>query len=164
MGEAGCPTKLDKELLRKIKESILDGNNLKETAKLCGINELTLYDWSSNDYLNLATKIDGWKRDRKLMLAEKNIEAILQMSLTDKETLKVVSDISKFTAETLGKKDYSKRSEMTGADGKDLIPSKEEIDNAKNAVNNYLNNGKPNTEDIGEGEQVREESSIPVQQ
>ena len=110
----------DNELLRKIKESILDGNDLKTTAKICGIPESTLYTWHSDNYLNIADKVEGWKRDRKLKLAENNLEAILCLGVSDKDSLKVVSDITKFTLETLNKKDYSKRNEMTGADGKDL--------------------------------------------
>ena len=107
---AGRNTILDEELFRKIKQSILNGNDLRETAKVCEIQESTLYCWSSDNYLNLADKIEGWKRDRKLMLAEKNIEAILTLGISDKESLKTVADTSKFVAETLGKKNYSKRS------------------------------------------------------
>ena len=35
----------DKELLRKIKESILAGNDLKTTANICEIPESTLYTY-----------------------------------------------------------------------------------------------------------------------
>lgn len=56
------------------------------------------------------------------MLANRNIEAILQLDTNDKDFVKTVSDMSKFVAETLDKKNYSKRTENTGADGKDLIP------------------------------------------
>lgn len=117
MADAGRNTILTDELLRKIKESILAGNDLKTTASICGIVESTFYTWHSDNYLTLADKIEGWKRDRKLMLAEKNIEEILQMDKSDKDKLKVISDISKFVSETLGKETYSKRSELTGKNG-----------------------------------------------
>ena len=110
----------DKELLRKIKESILAGNDLKTTAKICEIPESTLYTYHSDNYLRLADKIEGWKRDRKLNLADKNIEGILCLGVGDKDSLKVVADMSKFVKETLDKKNYSKRSELTGEDGKEL--------------------------------------------
>lgn len=55
----GRKTILDKKLFGKIQESILDGNDLRKTAKVCGIEENTLYDWTANNYLNLADKIDG---------------------------------------------------------------------------------------------------------
>ena len=111
MGEPGRPSELTKELFDKIKQSILDGNDLRETAKVCEINEGTLYQWHSKNYSNITDKIDGWKRDRKLMLAERNLEAILCLGISDKDSLKVVSDMTKFTLETLAKKEYSKRTE-----------------------------------------------------
>ena len=120
MAEVGRPSILDKELFSKIKQCILNGEDLRNTAKICEINETTLYNWTADNYLNITDKIEGWRRDRKLKLAENNLEAILCLGVSDKDSLKVVSDITKFTLETLNKKDYSKRNEMTGADGRDL--------------------------------------------
>ena len=40
------------------------------------------------------------------------------MNHDEKDTLKVQADIAKFTAETLGKKHYAKRNEVTGENGK----------------------------------------------
>ena len=122
MAEVGRNTILDKELFAKIKQSILNGNDLRQTAKVCEICESTLYTWSCDNYLNIKDKIEGWRRDRKLMLAENNLEAIMCLGISDRDTIKTVADVSKFVAETLGKHIYSKRSEMTGADGKDLQP------------------------------------------
>jgi len=112
----------DDELLRKIKQSILDGNDLKTTANVCGIVESTFYTYTSSNYLNISDKIEGWRRDRKLMLADRNIESILCLGLSDKQALKVVADMSKFVKETLDKENYSKRSELTGKGGTQLIP------------------------------------------
>ena len=54
--------------------------------------------------------------------AERNLDKILDLPLKDKANL--VLDASKFVAKTLGKDDgYSERSELTGKDGKDLIPT-----------------------------------------
>ena len=133
MKEAGRPTILDEELFRKIKQSILDGNDLRETAKVCDITESTLYCWHSDNYLNISDKIEGWKRDRKLIQADKNIDNILRLPHTDKDFVKVVSDMSKFVKETLDKQYYSKRSELTGAEGRALILPAELID--KNNLN-----------------------------
>ena len=121
----GRKTILDKKLFGKIQESILDGNDLRKTAKVCGIEENTLYDWTANNYLNLADKIDGWKRDRKLRLAERNIEQFLEMDTSgfvqsklgpvpienDPALARIKADMSKFVAETLGRKDYAKKTE-----------------------------------------------------
>lgn len=107
----------DKELLKNIKQCILDGMNLKETAKACGINEDTFYVYHSDNVLGIADKIERWRLDRKLMLAEKNLEAILEIGTGSRETLKTVADITKFTLETLDKANYSKRQENTGEGG-----------------------------------------------
>lgn len=139
MAEVGRKTILDKELLRKIKQCILDGKNLKETAEISEIVESTLYTWHSDNYLNIADKIEGWRRDRKLMLAEQNLEDDMLLDATELEARKVRQKASIFVAETLGKDSgYSKRSELTGADGKDLMPAKEEQQIAEEAITAFL--------------------------
>lgn len=120
MAEAGRPTNLDNKLFSEIRDNILQGFDLRKTAENIGIPESTLYTWHSDNYLSIKDKIEGWRRDRKLKLAENNLEAILCLGVSDKDSLKVVSDMTKFTLETLNKRDYSKRNELTGADGKEL--------------------------------------------
>lgn len=117
---AGRPTDLTQEVLRKIKESILSGNNLKETANFCGINVDTLYNWTTENYQNLSDKIEGWKRDRKVKIAEEFGERLMLMEEGDKDILRLKQKESEFVRETLGKTVYSKRSEMTGKDGESL--------------------------------------------
>lgn len=117
----GPKTHLNKDLFAKLKKAILDGKTLRDFAKENNIPESTVYTWSYDNYLNMSDKVEMWKRDRKLLLAERNIEGILCLPYEDKEVVRVVADMSKFVSETLGKdKGYSKRSELTGADGKDL--------------------------------------------
>jgi len=128
MGEVGRPTDLTDELVKEIKKHILAGNNLKETANLCGIDEQKLYNWHYDNYLNISDKIDGWRRDRKLNLAEGVIEDMLTMPVTVLEwqgkgddaeqvvvtspaLVKVKQDTAKFVGETLGRNNYSKRTE-----------------------------------------------------
>lgn len=129
MATVGRKTDLTKELLRRIKECILDGHSLISTANICEIPESTLYTWHSDNYLRLADKVEGWKRDRKLMLAEANLEGILTLGISDKDSLKTVADISKFVSETLGKKSYSKQlnTDLT-TDGKPIYLPSEIID------------------------------------
>ncbi len=140
MAEVGRKTDLTEELFRKIKKSILDGNDLRTTAKVCEIPESTLYTWHSDNYLNISDKIEGWKRDYKLKLANQNIVEFLKMSdknvkqvgeelveYRDTGLTKVKADMSKFVAETLGKDEYSKRSELTGAGGEKLIPEDKKL-------------------------------------
>jgi hypothetical protein len=122
MAEAGRPTDLTEELFSKIKQSIIDGNDLRETAKICEIVESTLYTWHSKNYLNIADKIEGWKRDRKIMLAGKNVDEMLVMDSEDAGKLKVKADITKFVLSTLDK-NYKPKTDIT-SDGKPIyLPS-----------------------------------------
>ena len=107
--KVGRKTDLTEDLFRQIKESILNGNDLRETAKVCDIPESTLYTWHSDNYLNIADKVLSWKHERMLKLAETNLEGIMGLGISDKDSIKVVADVSKFVSETLGKKNYSKQ-------------------------------------------------------
>lgn len=133
--EAGRPTELTEELLIKIKGLILEGKYLNEIAKICEIPEITIYTWSSRNYLDFYNKVENWKRDYKLKLANENIVEFLKMTdrnvkqvgeelieFKDPALTRIKADMSKFVAETLGKDDYSKRNELTGKDGTNLIP------------------------------------------
>lgn len=135
MSKPGPVPFLNEEMFKKIKKCIIEGNNLGETAKICGINEDTFYVYHADNYLDLANRIEGWKRDRKLMLANKNIEEFLTMndyvdkvcgedliSVKDPAMTRIRADITKFVAETLDKENYSKRSELTGKGGTTLVP------------------------------------------
>lgn len=91
------------------------------------------------------------KREAMLLKAERNLNEVLDIEhivpamgpfgpIIDKKTkkpymkvstsiLKLKQDTSHFIAETVGKKYYSKRTELTGADGEKLMPEeKEKID------------------------------------
>jgi len=123
MKKVGRKTDMTPELIKEIKQSILAGNDLKTTAKVCEIDQQKIYNWHYDNYLNIRDKIEGWKRDRKLILAEKNIEDFLEMKTmntgttkkgdvfdyNDSSLVRIKADISKFVSETLGKKTYSKQ-------------------------------------------------------
>lgn len=155
MAEAGRPTSLSETLFKEIRECILDGKNLRETAETLFSNSAEiskeektkgkdnyiqkLYNWNCDNYLNLNDKIEGWRRDRKLKKAEEVLDEMMNMSIntlewqgrgedaeqvvvTNPALIKVKQDTAKFIAETLGKVTYSKRSELSGPNGRDLIP------------------------------------------
>ena len=125
MSKVGRKTDLTSSLIKEIKQAILDGNNLKDTAiyifhnsadisdeeRKRGVDNYIqkLYNWNCDNYLNINDKMEGWKRDRKLMLADRNIDSILTLGISDDKALKVVADMSKFVKETLDKKNYSKQ-------------------------------------------------------
>jgi len=142
----GRPTDLTDKLLAEIRELILDGKNLKEIANIKGISESTIYSWHSLNYKGLTDLIEGWKRDRKLILADITSDTIQTLPVIDdngkldKELLKIKQKEAEFIRETLGKQYYSKRQELTGKDGDDLIPVDKEIkDKVDKSITDFLN-------------------------
>ena len=146
-------------MFRKIKQSVLDGNDLRKTAKICEIIESTLYSWHSDNYLNLRDKIEGWKRDRKINLANLVVDEMLampvetlewtgrgedaeQVVVTNPSLIKIKQDTAKFVLETLDKDNYSKRNELSGVNGKDLFALKED---EKNKLDELLRGTKTET-------------------
>lgn len=137
---AGRKTDLTDELFVEIKRLTLEGKNLREMSKVMEIPEVTIYSWHGNNYNNFRDKVEGWRRDRKLMLANNVIEEMLTMPVmvtriegygedkeevvkTEPALVKIKQDTAKFVLETLDKDNYSKRTENTGKDGKDLLPT-----------------------------------------
>jgi len=63
---------------------------------------------------------------KRLSRAEKVLDKTLEMETVDQDgkvdnqLLKTQTDVAKFVASTVGKKKYSTRSELTGANGRDL--------------------------------------------
>jgi hypothetical protein len=132
MAKPGPKTELDDALFKEIRKAIIEGKNLKETANVCGIDEQKLYNWKYDNFLNISDKIEGWKRDRKILMATRNLEEILDMQTSkDPALLRIKADMTKFTLETLDKDTYSKRNELTGKGGESLgtivLPQKDAI-------------------------------------
>lgn len=116
----GPSSYLTKELKNQIRECVLEGYNNQEVAERVGLDPQRLYNWRNKNYKGIKDLMEGWRRDRKLKLANENIERLLQLDLSDKDNIRVVADMTKFVAETLGKENYSKRTENTGKDGAEL--------------------------------------------
>lgn len=84
----------------------------------------------SEDYAdNISVQMPKWLSDvlgksRKVVKAEKNLDLALDGLLDDPERQKkeIQWKATEFTLKTLRKDDYSDRKELTGKDGKDLIP------------------------------------------
>ena len=154
MKKVGRKTDMTPELIKEIKQCILDGNDIKTTATIIFNNSSNIskkekergvenyiqkfYNWNYENYLDISDKIEGWKRDRKILMADNNIEDILALGIRDKDSLKVVADMAKFIKETLDKKYYSKQLNTDITTGgkplpiinindisKDTIPSKD---------------------------------------
>lgn len=141
MKQVGRPTELTDVLCSKIRVLVLDGKDYNEIRKDLGIPKGTWDTWHADNYQAFVERLAGFQKERRLMKAEQNIDEILDLDveepvvtmigvLKDKDgkeitkinpnLLRIKKDISQFVAETIGKNDYSKRSELTGKDGKDL--------------------------------------------
>jgi hypothetical protein len=116
MGEgAGRPTDLTDEMVAKIKDGILNGLTLVDIAKQSGISEFTIHHWSSANYAGISDKIEVWKHERMLRLAEITSNKIQTLPVEDehgkldKELLKIKQKEAEFIRETLGKNNYHRK-------------------------------------------------------
>ena len=114
--EVGRPSELNEETFTKIRELVLEHKNMKEIAEILDIPYSTMANWISTNYRNFSDRYLTYEQERKLRKATYKIETLI-----DSEDERVALSASTFVAETLGKdKGYSKRTEMTGKDGKEL--------------------------------------------
>lgn len=128
MAEVGRPTELNEETLVKIKQGVLDGKLDKEIAEDIGVPYDTFAGWKKRNYDNFADHYLTYEHERKIRKASKKIEELISS-----EDEKVALNASTFIAETLGKTHYSKRNEVTGANG----------DKIEVSIISYANNNSP---------------------
>ena len=69
------------------------------------------------------TESAEYRRAQMLDKAESRLNERLSDQSTDKDRLKLQTDVAKFVSERLGKEHYSTRQEVTGADGRRLFSS-----------------------------------------
>lgn len=107
-----------------VKSLIGDKGNAYKAAIDAGYSEdsarnVTMRDWFKERLRKL-------KRKDMLSKAERNLDKVLDTSYENDEgkiqpdVMRIVVDVSKTVVTTLGKEDYSTRTENTGANGKDL--------------------------------------------
>lgn len=124
---------LDDEVKLKIRDLVLDGATEQTIADSLGVPVKTYKHWLYVNYQALADAVTTYRHERMM----KKAETVIERSM-DSDDEKVAADSAKFTAETLGKRWFSKRSELTGAEGKPLIMAgevaqKHQIGDASNA-------------------------------
>jgi hypothetical protein len=115
MAESGRPPVYSEELTTKIRALVLDSVSYKDIQQILEIPTGTWDHWVYTDYEGFRGKLNQWKKERIVKKAEAEIESLIGF-----EDKRVSLNASTFALETLGKEDYSKRSEITGKDGKDL--------------------------------------------
>lgn len=134
MADVGRPSQLDDEqFLLKIRDLILDYKTEKEIAEILEVPTGTWDYWKWKNYQGFADKILSYRHERILRKAEANVEVLLES-----EDERVLADMTKFSLETLGKNNYSKRKEMTGKNGDKLFSvsdsEKERIEKALQGI------------------------------
>lgn len=119
MADVGRPSVLDDEqVLLKIRELYLDGRNEKDIAEILDIPYDTWGYWKWKNYQGFADRLLSYKHERIIKKAEANLEQLLE---GDDE--KIRADLSKFALETLSKKHFSKRTDLTTDGEKIAFPT-----------------------------------------
>lgn len=76
----GPESTLTNEVILKIKESVIDGKTLKETAENIGVSESTIYSWKHHNYEGFADKLNTWEAMRQLKEADAFSKKLMSMS------------------------------------------------------------------------------------
>ena len=111
----GPESLLTEELTLQIRKLVLEGMKYVDIQETLGILAGTWDKWYYEDYRDFRKNIISWKKERLIKKAETQVELL---SLSEDE--RVSLDASKFILETLGKEEYSKRVESTGANGQPI--------------------------------------------
>lgn len=79
----GVKTLLTDTLILQMRNEVLKGKEVREVAKIVGINENTLYDWKAHNYQNIQDKWNSWKTQYNLKQAEDFSEKLMNMDVTN---------------------------------------------------------------------------------
>jgi len=93
----------------KIRELVLDGRTEAEMQEILNIPKGTWDYWKWKNHNNFQDLLLSYRHERILQKAESNVEVLLES-----EDERVAADMTKFALETLGKKNYSKKTETEG--------------------------------------------------
>ena len=108
--DVGRPSQLDDEqFLLKIRELVLSGMKEAEMQEILDIPKGTWDYWKWKNHNNFQDLLLSYRHERILQKAESNVEVLLES-----EDERVAADMTKFALETLGKKNYSKKTETEG--------------------------------------------------
>ncbi len=121
------PSDLTEELTLQIRKLVLEGVRYNQIQETLEVPSNTWDAWVYKDYKDFRKDLNSWKKERLIKKSERLSEQILDIDHFDQEgkvhtdLLRVKQKESEFVRSTLGKNEgYSSRSELTGADGKDL--------------------------------------------
>lgn len=136
---------LTQQLLLKIRAQVLEGKTYISIQANLGVKPDTWDRWVYDNYQDFRTNLNNWKHERMLKQAEGFSDELMDMShhLAHK-VLAIKQKEAEFLRETLGKTiGYTKRNELTGADGASLIPVDDgKKKNTDKAINEFLGTPK----------------------
>lgn len=116
MSEAGRPSDLTEELTLQIRKMVLDSIEYKTIQETLGISPNTWDSWVYRDTQGFRALLSQWKKERMIKKAEVKVDVLM-----DSEDDRVALNAATFTLETLGKLDYSKRTESDVTSGGEKI-------------------------------------------
>ena len=130
----GRPTLMTPETIAKLEDAFMYGANDKEACFVAEISKSTFYDYCQANP-EFVERIDAL-RDMTKMLAKRNIARAVKK---ENEDDKAGVQTSQWYAERKVKDEFSIRQEVTGKDGKDLIPVDPELKaKSDNAIRNFM--------------------------
>ena len=124
----------DEMFYAELREKVLEGADWDDLAAHFDVSKSTLQKYYKQNTEGFADKYLMYKHERMVQAGEKNLENYLrfdtintgvtkqgeEFTFRDPRLERIKLDSTVFTLETLGKKHYAKRNEVTGADGKDF--------------------------------------------
>ena len=116
------------EIIQSLEEYLKLGYSRNKACELVGFKPTTLSEWVVKDE-GLRIKLQGYENYVNVK-ARANIVKTIEGGDVPQ---------SNWWAERKMKGEFSTRTEQTGADGKDLIPSEEHTKKSQDAINDYLN-------------------------
>lgn len=127
MAKIGRPTIITPETIAKLEEAFLVGASDKEACLIANIAPSTLYNYCQEhkDFLERKEELKEMVKYK----ARKNISDAIDEG--DKQ-------LSQWYLERKVKEEFAQRSEVTGKDGKDLIPDEETRNKAHNAIKDFI--------------------------
>lgn len=155
----GRHTKLDNELMNQIRDLVLEGKEMTEIAEIINIPYATMAGWKKRNYDQFEERYENFRHERMVIKAKGKVDEKM-----DSDNEKISLDAATFILETLGKKDFSKRSELTGSNGKDLIPKPILGDvpiNNSNSEDNVVEQADPNSTRGNFSQQDSVDSTLP---
>lgn len=135
----GPDSLLTDELTLKIRGLVLKGNKYVEIQRQLEISDSTWDTWVYKNCKDFRVKLNDWKAERLIKKSEDLSDEILDMPHDDSRILRIKQKEAEFVRETLAKDRYSKRNELTGADGGALMPNEEQRRKSDQAIDEYLN-------------------------